>query len=174
MKRDRIFIEAHRGGRYHSSADSRFTLQWPKNVSQADFRLDACLQPVDLPTFNQFCQDFAQECAGLLAVGPIIELNFEDINLLKPFQLTSPILVQPKKKKTPAAKPNPEQTTIPTEDPNNQQPPSPSTSQPSQQALLNQQQQSIFKSVLGDGKDSSSYFLRKSNFFFFDHQKRSE
>lgn len=105
--------------------------------------MDTCIQPVDLPTFTQFCHDFSYECQGLLAVGPIIELNFEDTALLKPMQFTSPILVQPKKKKNVVSKPTTDET-------NNPQPVS--TSQPSQQELINQQQQSIFKSMLGEGK----------------------
>jgi len=165
LKRDRIFIETNRAGRYLSSADSRFTLQWPRNVCQTDFRMDTCMQPVDLTTFNQFCQHFTHECEGLLAVGPIIELNFEEINLLKPIQFTLPILVQPKKKnKVETPRPNPDQATMPTTpaatDPNN--PLQVSTSQPSQQDLINQQQQSIFKSVLGEGNFAIHIFTNLS------------
>lgn len=131
-----------------STADPRFTLQWPKNVSQNDFRIDTCIQPVDLPSFTQFCQHFSYECQGLLAVGPIIELNFEDTALHKPIQFTSPILVQPKKKKT--SPPKPTQTTTTIDEANNPQ--QTTTSQSSQQEIIAQQQQSIFKSMLGEGK----------------------
>jgi hypothetical protein len=117
-----------------STADPRFTLQWPKNLSQNDFRIDTCIQPVDLPTFAQFCKHFSHECQGLLGVGPIIELNYDDITLLKPMQLTLPILVQPKKK-TVQQKPT-------TDDPNN--PPQTTTSQSSQQ-------ETILKSMLSEG-----------------------
>jgi hypothetical protein len=130
-------IEKESSGRYLSSADPRFTLQWPKNVSQNDFRIDTCIQPVDLPTFTQFCKHFSHESQGLLAVGPIIELKFDDINLLQP------ILVQTKKKKIPSPP-------KPTTDAANNPPPAP-TSQPSQQEMIVQQQQSIFKSMLGEG-----------------------
>jgi hypothetical protein len=136
-------IEKQSSGRYLSSADPRFTLQWPKNVSQNDFRIDTCIQPVDLPTFTQFCQHFSHESQGLLAVGPIIELNFDDINLLQPIQFTLPILVQTKKKKTPSPP-------KPTTDAANNPQPTP-TNQPSQQEMIAQQQQSIFKSMLGEG-----------------------
>ena len=95
-----FFIEKQSSGRYSSTADPRFTLQWPKEVSQNDFRIDACIQPVDLPTFTQFSHDFSYECQGLLSVGPIIELTFEDITLLKSIQFTLPILVQPKKEES--------------------------------------------------------------------------
>jgi len=147
LKRDTIFIEKQTSGRYLSTADPRLTLQWPKNVSQNDLRIDICIQPVDLPTFTQFCHQFSHESNGLLAVGPIIELNFDDTTLLKPIQFTLPILVPPKKKTPP---PKSTQTiTTTTNEANN--PPQISTSQPSQQEIIVQQQQSIFKSMLGEG-----------------------
>ena len=99
---------------------------------------------------------FSYECQGLIAVGPIIELNFDDINLLQPIQFTFPILVQPKKKKSPPPPP-PKPITI--DDPN--APPPPTTSQPSQQELINQQQQSIFKSMLGEGKKTQKIHSEK-------------
>jgi hypothetical protein len=114
------------------------------NVCQNDFNINLRIQPVDLPTFTQFSHNFSHECQGLLAVGPIIDLNFDDINLLKPIQFTLPILVQAKKKLTSA-----KSAMI---DSNTPQPTTTnSTSQPSQQELILQQQQLIFKSMLGEG-----------------------
>ena len=84
------------------------------------------------------------ECQGLLAVGPIIELSFDDINLLKPIQFTLPILVPPKKKH-----PSTKSTRTPANESTVPQPSS--ISQPSQQETITQQQQSIFKSMLGEG-----------------------
>jgi hypothetical protein len=124
-------------------------MQWPANVSETDFQVNLRVQPVDLPAFTQFCEKFSHECQGLLAVGPIIDLNFDDISLLKPIRFTLPILVQAKKTasppKTVVFEANvPQQTTN-------------STSQPSQQEIIFQQQQSIFKSMLGEGKSRINY-----------------
>ncbi|CAF3033304.1 unnamed protein product [Rotaria sp. Silwood2] len=143
LKHDTILIQKQLSGRYVSNADPRFTLHWPKDVSQNDFSIDICVQPVDLPTFAQFSQHFSHECQGLLAVGPIIELNFDEINLLKPIQFTLPILIQPKKKPIPPK-------TIPTTNDESNILPQPTISQPSQQEMIAQQQQLIFKSMLGE------------------------
>lgn len=160
LKRDTILIKTQSSGRYTSTADHRFTIQWPKEVVQNDIRIDTCIQPVDLPTFTQFCQHFSHESNGLLAVGPIIDLTSEDINLLKPIQFTIPILVQPKKKKTTTSKPA--STTNTTEETKT---PAPTTSQPSAQETVTQQQQSIFKSMLGEGQ-SPFFFLLFHKFIF--------
>ncbi|CAF0743578.1 unnamed protein product [Adineta steineri] len=150
LKRDTIFIENQTSDRYVSSADPRFTLQWPENVSKNNFYIRTCIQPVDLSTFTQFCQRFIHECRGLLAVGPIIELNYDDINLLKPIQFTLPILVQPKKKTLPS------KTTQMSMDVG-------STTQESQQDIIAQQQQLIFKSMLGENLSNERLILLYSN-----------
>ncbi|CAF3703405.1 unnamed protein product [Rotaria sp. Silwood1] len=141
LKHDTIFIQNQLSGRYLSNADPRFTLHWPKNVSQNDFSIDICIQPVDLPIFTQFLQNFSHECQGLLTVGPIIELNFDEINLLKPIQFTLPILIQSKKKLI-------SPKIISTSNDETNIPPPPTPSQPSQQEMIVQQQQLIFKSML--------------------------
>jgi hypothetical protein len=109
--------------------------------------MKTCIQPVDLPAFTQFCEHFPHECRGLLTVGPIIELNFDDINLFKPIQFTLTILVQSKKKIIP-----PKPTVLTTDTVNNPQ--ESSVSQISQQEIIAQQQQQqqlIFNSMLGEG-----------------------
>jgi hypothetical protein len=159
LKRDTIYIDKQSSGRFSSSADPRLTIQWPAHVCENNFQLNLRLQPVDLPTFTQFSKNFSHECQGLLAIGPIINLNFDDITLSKPIQFTLPILAQAKKKVT-SAKPtmiesNTVQSTI-----NN------STSQPSQQEIVLQQQQSIFKSMLGEGLFRRNFFSEKKLRFF--------
>lgn len=134
LKRDAIFISRKSAGRFASSADPRLTLQWPKNVSENDFNLHLRIQPIEFSIFNQFCQHYSHECQGLIGVGPIIDLATEEISLLQPIQLTSPILAQPKKK-TSAPKVATGDSSVP----------------PSQQELIAQQQQSIFRSMLGEG-----------------------
>jgi hypothetical protein len=111
------------------------------NVCETDFRLNLRIQPVGLSTFNKFSENFSHECRGLLAVGPIVDLNSDDVSLLKPIQLTLPILVQTKKNPT-STKPTTTESSIPTTN---------STSQPTPQEIIQQQQQSIFKSMLGEG-----------------------
>lgn len=145
LKRDTIFIDRKASGRFHSSADPRLSLQWPKNVSDSDFNLHLRIQPVEMSVFNQFCHHYSHESQGLLAVGPIIDLNTEEISLLKPVQLTSPILVQAKKKLAAAKISVADPPVVPAT-------PTGTTSQPSQQELILQQQQSIFRSMLGEGK----------------------
>ena len=140
LKRDKVYISRKSLGRFTSSADPRLTIQWPKHVSENDFQLNLRVQPVDLPAFTQFTQNFSHECQGLLGVGPIIDLHFDELNLIKPIQFTLPILVQTKHKGL-----TNKGTTIESEIKTN------STSQPSQQEIILQQQQSIFKSVLGEG-----------------------
>lgn len=106
-----------------------------------------------MPIFSQFCHDFAAECYGLLAVGPVVELKFDEINLSKPIQFTLPILLQPKKKAAQVQKPTQttgDETNVPST------PVAPS--QPSQQDMAVQQQQSIFKSMIGEGKSKSFIF----------------
>ncbi len=120
-------------------------MQWPINVCQTDFNINLRIQPVDLPTFTQFSENFSHECHGLLAVGPIIDLHLDDITLLKPIQFTLPILVQAKKKNNTSAK----LTSIESNTPRQTTPNL--TSQLSQQEIILQQQQSIFKSMLGEG-----------------------
>lgn len=140
-------MDKQASGRFLSSVDPRLTVQWPRNVSENDVRLRLRVQPVELSAFTQFCQHFSHECQGLLAVGPIIDLNADDVSLLKPIQMTLPILVQAKKKVSPA------KVNIAEPSANN---PSASTghgtSQPSQQEIIFQQQQSIFRSMLGEGE----------------------
>ncbi|CAF2739920.1 unnamed protein product [Rotaria sp. Silwood2] len=145
LKRDIVLINRQSSGRFLSNADSRLTIQWPRNVCSTDFHINLRVLPVDLPTFTQFLKNFSNECQGLLAVGPIIELHYDDITLLKPIQFTLPMLVQTKKKvisTKPAVveSPTSQQTTTTTT----------TTDQPSQQELILQQQQSIFKSLLGE------------------------
>ena len=142
LKLDTVLITKHSRGKFSSSADPRLTMQWPANVSETDFRLNLRVQPVELSTFTQFSENYSHECQGLLAVGPIIDLHSEDIELLKPIQFTLPMLVQTKKNSIPT-KTIMTETNIPAT-PN-------STSQPSQQDIIQQQQQSIFKSMLGEG-----------------------
>jgi len=144
LKRDTIFINKQASGRFLSSADPRLTMQWPMNVCQTDFHINLRVQPIDLPTFTQFSKNFSYDCQGLLAVGPIIDLNFDDVTLLKPIQFTLPILVEPTKKAT-SAKPTIIESNV------SQQPTKNSTSQPSPQEIILQQQQSIYKSLLGEG-----------------------
>ncbi|CAF3628071.1 unnamed protein product [Rotaria socialis] len=157
LKRDKVLIENQSSGRYLSSSDPRFTFQWPKNVSSNDFSIDICIQPVDLPTFIQFSHDFSHECQGLLAVGPIIELKFDDITLMKPIQFTLPILVQPKKKAS-------SQKTGPaSNDESSVPPPLATTSQVPQQQTVAQQQQSIFKSMIGEDSSNERIVLLYSS-----------
>ena len=144
LKRDTIRINRSSAGRFTSSADPRLTLQWPKNVSDRDVQLNLRLQPVDLPAFTQFTQKFAHECQGLLAVGPIIDLQLDDVTFLQPLHLTIPILVPTKKKDAPMKTAVIEPNTPPATTSMN--------SQSSQQEKILQQQQSIFKSMLGEGK----------------------
>ena len=132
LKRERLAIDKHVSGRFSSSADARFTMQWPKQLAQTNFTLDVRLQPVDLPLFTQFCRDFAYECQGLLAVGPIIELQFEETSLLKPLQFTFPMLVPPKK----AVQTVKSSTT---------------------DSNSSQQQQSLFESILTEGEEEDCY-----------------
>jgi hypothetical protein len=157
LKRDKISITKKSSGRFSSSADPRLTMHWPKNVCETDFHINLRVQPVDLPTFTQFTQNFSHECQGLLAVGPIIDLHFDDITLMKPIQFTLPILVQTKNKGL-STKPTIIESNAPQETKTN------STSQPSQQEIILQQQQSIFKSMLGEG---NFIFKDKHPFFFF-------
>src|SRR5690606_32845863 len=91
LKLDTVLITKHSGGKFSSSADPRLTMQWPTNVSETDFRLNLRVQPVELSTFTQFSENYSHECQGLLAVGPIIDLHSEDIELLKPIQFTLPM-----------------------------------------------------------------------------------
>ncbi|CAF1259707.1 unnamed protein product [Rotaria sordida] len=157
LKHDIILIQKQSSGRYISNADPRFTLNWPQNISQNDFSIDVCIQPVDLQTFIQFSQNFSSECQGLLAVGPIIELNFDEINLLKPIQFTLPILIQPKKKSISSKI---KRSSI--DESNNPQ--QPTISHPSQQETIDQQQQLIFKSMLGEDLSNERLVLLYSGF----------
>ncbi|CAF3790122.1 unnamed protein product [Rotaria sordida] len=153
LKRDTILINKQSSGRFLSDADHRLTIQWPKNVCSTDFHINLRVLPVDLPTFTQFSKNFSNECQGLLAVGPIIELHYDDITLLKPIQFTLPILVQTKKK-VKSTKP----TTV--ESQASQQT---TTNQPSQQEIILQQQQAIFKSLLGEDLSNERLVLLYSS-----------
>jgi hypothetical protein len=159
LKLDTVLINRRSSGRFLSSADPRLTIQWPVNVSETDIRLNLRIQPVELSTFTQFSENFSHECRGLLAVGPIIDLNSEEVTLLKPVQFTSPMLVQTKKNAIPT-KPITTESNVPTTN---------STSQPSQQEIIQQQQQSIFKSMLGEGKLKNSQI---NNLFFFNRFRK--
>lgn len=140
LKREAIRISSQSSGRFQSTADPRLTLQWPKNSYSTDLHFNLRMQPVDLTAFNHFCQQFSLECQGLMSVGPIIDLNVDEISLSKPIQMTLPMLVQAKKKifSTRVA-------AVDTNSTNN------NSSQSSQQDLILQQQQSIFRSMLGEG-----------------------
>jgi hypothetical protein len=140
LKRDKIYITKQSSGRFTSSADPRLTMYWPKNVCETDFQINLRVQPVDLPAFTQFTQNFSHECQGLLGVGPIIDLHFDEINLMKSIQFTLPILVQTKNKGLTT-----KGTNIESEIKSNT-----TSSQPSQQEIILQQQQAIFKSMLGE------------------------
>lgn len=144
LKRDNIYITKKSSGRFPSSADPRLTIQWPKNTCDNDFHINLRVQPVDLSAFTQFTQNFSHECQGLLSVGPIIDLHFDDVTLTKPIQFTLPMLVQTKNKGL-SNKVTVIESNTPQETKTN------STSQPSQQEIILQQQQSIFKSMLGEG-----------------------
>jgi len=137
LKRERIVVTQQRSGRFVSTADSRVTLQWPSRSCEKDVKLNLRIQPVDLPTFTQFSSSHSHECQGLFAVGPIINLDFDEINLLKPIQLTLPMLIQGKKNDSLI-----KSTTNTPTTPNTQLTP---------QELILQQQQFIFKSMLGEG-----------------------
>ncbi|CAF1289442.1 unnamed protein product, partial [Didymodactylos carnosus] len=151
LKRDKIIINKDKRGKYTSSADQRFTIEWEQNIVQNDFRIDACIQPVDLPTFSEFRQRNPHDCDGLIAVGPIVELMFDDVELLKKIGVTLPMLIQ--MKKTPK-----HQAPKPTQD--QQLPPSSNDPvQMSSQDTLLQQQQQIFKSVLGDDSETERLVL---------------
>lgn len=158
LKRETIFIDRKCSGRFQSTADPRLSLQWPKNVCEEDVNVHLRLQPVELTIFNQFCHHYSHESQGLIGVGPIIDLNTDEISLLKPIQLTSPILVQAKKKISITKTNVTETSAVPSGSA-----PTESTSQPSQQELILQQQQSIFRSMLGEGKTKSLFFAFKSN-----------
>ena len=124
-------------------------MQWPINVCPTNIRLNLRVQPVDSPAFTHFTENFSHECQGLLAVGPIIDLNCDDTTLLKPIQMRLPIFVQTKKneghnKSTGIESNVPQRTT---------------TSQSSQQEIILQQQQSIFKSMLGEGESMRNYIF---------------
>ncbi|CAF3343764.1 unnamed protein product [Rotaria sp. Silwood1] len=153
LKRDTVLINKKSSGRFLSNADPRLTIQWPKNVCSTDFHINLRVLPVDLPTFTQFSKNFSNECHGLLAVGPIIELHYDDITLLKPIQFTLPILVQTKKKVIPTKPTTLESQTSQQTTPN----------QPSQQEIILQQQQSIFKSLLGEDLSNERLVLLYSN-----------
>ena len=115
-------------------------MQWPRNICQTNIRINLRIQPVDLPAFTQFSENFSHECQGLLAVGPIIDLDCDEINLLKPIQLKLPILIQTKKNEGSNQSTGVESNL-----------PQRTTSQLSQQEIILQQQKSIFKSMLGEG-----------------------
>ncbi|CAF1506676.1 unnamed protein product [Adineta ricciae] len=151
LKRDRVLIRTHSSGRYSSSADARFTFEWPKHVSENNIHLQTCIQPVDIPAFAQFCEQYKHECRGLLAVGPIIELTSVDASLIKPIQFTLPILVQPKKKTV-----QPKVAESAATD-------SGTISHELQQEFIIQQQQLIFKSMLGEDLGNERLVLLYSN-----------
>lgn len=135
-------MEKTSSGQYVSTADHRFTIQWNENVVQKTLPMDARLHPVDLNVFTQFCRDFSNECQGLIAVGPIIELRYEDVPLLKPIHLTCPILVPPKRN-IPTIKTNSTETsTNPTPD-------------------------AIFRSMLAESPTKFFFFSQLLPFFFF-------
>lgn len=141
LKRDTITINKKVSGRFSSNSDPRLTLEWPLNVSERDFQMNLRILPIESSTFTQFSKSFSSECQGLLAVGPIVEFQLDDITLLKPIQFTLPMLVQTKKQ-TVSIKPPVLET---------QSSEQITAGQPSQQELILQQQQSIFQSVLGEG-----------------------
>lgn len=130
LRQDQILIEKQARGLFTSSADGRFTMQWPEQIVQNSFSVGARLQPIDPILFNEFCREYFHDCQGLIAVGPIIELSFDEVILLKPIQFTVPILVPSKKK-------------IVTTTVNNVQPDSNLSAQ--------DQQRSIFESMLENG-----------------------
>ncbi|UJR26493.1 hypothetical protein I4U23_007820 [Adineta vaga] len=150
LKIDTVLINKKLSGRFLSSADPRITLQWPKNVSQTDLRINLRIQPIDLPAFVQFSENFSHECQGLLAVGPIIDLDCDDVTLVKPIQFKLPIFIQTKKNdrllRSIGTESNLPQRTI-------------TSQQPSQQELILQQQQSIFKSMLGEESSNERLLL---------------
>ncbi|CAF1134856.1 unnamed protein product [Adineta steineri] len=149
LRLDTILINKKSSGRFISNADSRVTLQWPKDVSQTNIRINLRVQPVDLPAFTQFSENFSHESEGLLAVGPIIDLDCDDITLLKPIQFKLPILL-PTKKNEGSMKSSSidSQRTV--------------TNQTTQDIIL-QQQQSIFKSMLGEDSNNDRLILLYCN-----------
>lgn len=125
-------------------------MQWSEQLAKTSFSLSARLQPVDLPFFTQFCRDFTYECQGLLAVGPIIELHFEDTSLLKPMQFTFPMLVPPKN------------STLAVKSSTNE-------------SNTSQQQQSLFQSILTEGQiyeHSSTLFILHETCFLDTKQEQ--
>lgn len=142
LKLDAVLINKQSAGRYISSADARVTMQWPRHACSADLRLNLRLQPVDLPAFTHFVDSHVHDCQGLLAVGPIIDLDCDEVTFLKPVQLKLPILPSAKKA----------EGTLRSKEPDANGPQRSNTSQLSQQEIILRQQQSIFKSMLGEGK----------------------
>ena len=143
LKRDTILVSKQSSGRFQSTADPRLTVQWPVDVSQIDLRLNLRVQPVESSAFTEFCKTFSHECQGLLAVGPLIDLNADDIPLLKPMYWTIPMVVPNSKNLTVSKSTNAESNDL-------QQ----TGSQPSPSDSIFQQQ-SIFKAILGEGTRSS-------------------
>jgi hypothetical protein len=142
FKHENVFINQNQSGSFQSTADHRVTMQWPHCVSQNDIQLRFRIQPMDSSIFSTFCQKYSHECHGLLALGPIVDINVDDIPLLKPIRWTSPVLVQTKMSMS--------STKVAMHDTTNTQPMS-TISPPTQQELIVQQQQSIFRSLLGEG-----------------------
>ncbi|CAF1395614.1 unnamed protein product [Adineta ricciae] len=149
LRIDTVLINQQSSGRFVSSADPRIILQWPKNVSHTNLRLNLRVQPVDQSVFTQFSDNFSEECQGLLAVGPIIDLDCDDVTLLKPMQFKLPILVQTKKN----------DGILRSTGMDSNIPQRANTSQLSQQELILQQQQSIFKSMLGEESSNERLLL---------------
>ncbi|CAF1133282.1 unnamed protein product [Rotaria magnacalcarata] len=154
LKQDKILIDKHSSGRFSSNVDPRLTMEWPANVCSTNLNINLRVLPVDLPAFTQFIKNCSSDCQGLIAVGPIIELQFDNVSLLKPIKFTLPILVQAKQKVAPI------KPTIVVQSQTLQETP---TTTPSQQELILQQQQSIFKSVLGDDSNNERLVLLFSN-----------
>jgi hypothetical protein len=141
LKLDTVLVNKQSAGRFVSSADPRVTMQWPRNVCQTDLRLNLRVQPVDLPAFTHFIENNSQECQGLLAVGPIIDFDCDQVSLLKSMQLKLPILLSTKKA----------EGTLRSTETEPGVPQRSNASQLSQQEIILRQQQSIFKSMLGEG-----------------------
>ncbi|CAF3425125.1 unnamed protein product [Rotaria socialis] len=150
LKQDKILIDKHSSGRFSSDVDPRLTMEWPANVCSTNLNINLRVLPVDLPAFTQFTKNFSSDCQGLIAVGPIIELQFDTVSLLKPIKFTLPILVQTKQKVAPIKPTTVVQAQAFQET---------STTPASQQELILQQQQSIFKSMLGDDSNNERLVL---------------
>lgn len=116
-------------------------MEWPANVCATSMNINLRVVPVDLSTFTQFVKNFSSDTQGLIAVGPIIELYYDNVALLKPIKFTMPMIVHTKKpavvlKPVASEQEKPDEETI---------------NQISQQEMFLKQQESIFRAVLGEG-----------------------